>query len=50
MEVLLTSKERNAVKFRDEIRMYNLVLAFISLGAKADELITRGTEPYSFRI
>jgi hypothetical protein len=50
LEVLLTSKERSAVKFGDEIRMYNLVLAFISLGAKVDELITRGTRPYSFRI
>jgi len=49
LEVLLTSKERSAVKFGDEIRMYNLVLAFISLGAKVDESITRGTRPYSFR-
>ncbi len=30
--------------------MYNLVLAFISLGAKVDELITKGTGWYSFRI
>jgi hypothetical protein len=30
--------------------MYNLVLAFISLGAKVDESVTRGTRPYSFRI
>jgi hypothetical protein len=30
--------------------MYNLVLAFTSLGAKVDESITRGTGPYSFCI
>jgi len=30
--------------------MYNLVLAFILLDAKVDESITRGTEPYYFRI
>jgi hypothetical protein len=28
--------------------MYNSVLAFTPLGAKVDELITRGTGPYSF--
>jgi len=39
LEVLLTSKESNAVKFRDQIRMYNSVLAFISLGAKFDESV-----------
>ncbi len=50
LEVLLTSKDANAVKFRDQIRMYNSVLAFISLGAKVDESITRGPRPYSFRI
>jgi hypothetical protein len=30
--------------------MYNLVLAFTSLGAKIDESVTRGPGPYSFRI
>ncbi len=30
--------------------MYNLVLAFISLGAKVDESVTRGPGSYSFRI
>ncbi len=50
LEVLLTNKESNAVKFRDQIRMYNLVLAFISLGAKVDELVIGGVGPYSFRI
>jgi hypothetical protein len=30
--------------------MYNLMLAFISLGAKVDESIKRSTRPYSFRI
>jgi hypothetical protein len=50
LEVLLTSKERSAIKFRDQIRMYNLVLAFISLGAKVDESVTKGTKPYSFHI
>jgi hypothetical protein len=50
LEVLLTSKESSAVKFRDQIRMYNLVLAFTSLGAKIDESVTRGLGPYSFRI
>jgi hypothetical protein len=50
LEVLLTNKESNAVKFRDQIRMYNSMLAFTSLGAKVDELVTRGPELYSFRI
>jgi hypothetical protein len=50
LEVLLTSKESSAVKFRDQIRMYNLVLAFTSLGAKVDESVTGGPGPYSFRI
>jgi hypothetical protein len=49
-EVFLTNKERSVVKFRDQIRMYNSVLAFTSLGAKVDESVTRGTGPYSFRI
>jgi hypothetical protein len=49
-EVLLIIKERIVVKFRDQIRMYNLLLAFTSLGAKVDESITRGTGLYSFRI
>jgi len=50
LEVLLTSKESSAIKFRDHIRMYNSVLAFISLGAKVDESVTGGPGPYSFRI
>jgi hypothetical protein len=50
LEVLLTSKESSAVKFRDQLRMYNSVLAFTSLGAKVDESVTGGPGPYSFRI
>jgi hypothetical protein len=50
LEVLLTSKESSAVKFQDQIRMYNSVLAFTSFGAKVDELVTGGPGPYSFRI
>jgi hypothetical protein len=50
LEVLLTNKERSAIKFRDQIHMYNLVLAFISLDAKIHESITRGIGSYSFRI
>ncbi len=50
LEVLLTSKENSAVKFRDQIRMYNSVLAFTSFGAKVDESVTGGLGPYSFRI
>jgi hypothetical protein len=50
LEVLLFNKERSVVKFRDQIHMYNSVLAFTSLGAKVDESVTRGTKPYSFRI
>jgi hypothetical protein len=50
LDVLLTSKESNAIKFQDQIRMYNSVLAFTLLDAKVDELITRGVGPYSFRI
>jgi len=50
LEVLLTSKDANVVKFRNQIRMYNSVLAFISFGAKVDESVIRGPRPYSFRI
>jgi hypothetical protein len=50
LEVLLTNKERSAVKFQDQIRMYNSVLAFTSFDAKVDESVTRGTGSYSFRI
>ncbi len=50
LEVLLTNKESNAVKFRDQIRMYNSVLAFTSLGAKVDESVTGGPGQYSFHI
>jgi hypothetical protein len=50
LEVLLTSKNRSVVKFRDQIRMYNSVLAFTTLGAKVDESVTKGTGLYSFRI
>ncbi|KAH8934536.1 hypothetical protein BDL97_18G088100 [Sphagnum fallax] len=41
LEVLFTNKESSAVKFRDQIRMYNSVLAFTSLGAKVDESFTQ---------
>jgi len=50
LEVLLSNKESSAIKFRDQIRMYNSVLAFISFGAKVDELVTGGPRPYSFCI
>jgi len=50
LEVLLTNKESSAVKFRNQIHMYNLVLAFTSFGAKVDESVTGGPGPYSFRI
>jgi hypothetical protein len=50
LEVLLTSKENSAVKFLDQIHMYNSVLAFTSLGAKVDESVIGGLGPYSFRI
>jgi hypothetical protein len=50
LEVLLTNKESSAVKFRDQIRMYNSVLAFTLLGAKVDESIIGGPGLYSFHI
>jgi hypothetical protein len=50
LEVLLTSKKRSVVKFQNQIRMYNSMLAFTSFGAKVDELVIRGTGPYSFCI
>jgi succinylglutamate desuccinylase len=50
LEVLLTSKERNAIKFQDQIRMYNSVLAFTSLSAKVDESVSRGIGLYSFHM
>jgi len=50
LEVFLTSKESSAVKSRDQIRVYNSVLAFTSLSAKVDESVTGCLGPYSFRI
>jgi len=50
LEVLLTNKKKSVVKFRDEIRMYNLVLPFTLFDAKIDESVIRSTGPYSFRI
>jgi len=50
LEVLLTSKKSSAIKFRDQIRMYNSVLAFTLLSAKVDESVIGGPKPYSFRI
>ncbi len=50
LEVFLTSKERSAINFRDQIHMYNSMLAFTLLGTKVDESVTRGTRSYSFRI
>jgi hypothetical protein len=42
LEVLLTNKESSVVKFRNQIRMYNSLLAFTLFGAKVDESVTRG--------
>jgi hypothetical protein len=50
LEVLLTNKESSVVKFRDQIHMYNSMLAFTLFGAKVDESITGGPGSYSFRI
>ncbi len=50
LEVFLTSKNKSAIKFRYQIFMYNLVLAFTSLSAKVDESVTKGTGLHSFRI
>ncbi len=50
LEVILTSEKSSVVKFRDQIRMYNSVLAFTSLGAKVDGSVTGGPGPYSFCI
>jgi len=50
LEVFLTSKERSAVKFRNQIRMYNSVLAFTLFGVEVDESVTRGIGSYSFHI
>jgi L-rhamnose mutarotase len=46
----LTNKKSSAVKFRDQIRMYNSVLAFTSFNAKIDESVTGRAKLYSFRI
>jgi len=50
LEVLLTSKESSAVKFRNQIRMHNSMLAFTLLDAKVDESVTGGPGLYSFHI
>jgi hypothetical protein len=50
LEVFLTNKERSAVKFQDQIRIYNLVFAFTSLGAKVHDSVRTGTGLYSFLI
>jgi hypothetical protein len=41
LEILLTKKKKSVVNFRDQICMYNSMLAFISLSAKVDEAFNK---------
>lgn len=41
---------RQATKFRENIRVYNSIFAFTSIGAKVDVTINKKFGPYIFRI
>ncbi|XP_010534679.1 PREDICTED: uncharacterized protein LOC104810180 [Tarenaya hassleriana] len=41
---------KTSVGFRTNIRAYNSILAFTSIGAKIDHSVTSGNGPYTFRI
>ena len=38
---VLKGEDRRSIKFRDNIRQYNMALAFTSLGVKEDRLVNR---------
>ncbi|CAJ0906109.1 4602_t:CDS:2, partial [Entrophospora sp. SA101] len=50
LNVLLTRTDPSARLFRENIRSYNLALAFTSMGAKVDNSITGTGGVYSFRV
>jgi len=47
---LLTSDDRNAIKFRDEIWKFTRAFAFTSLGVQEDHSVNQGRGPPVFRI
>ncbi|XP_077221932.1 uncharacterized protein LOC143855744 [Tasmannia lanceolata] len=49
-ELLNNNKENRAAKFRDNIRSYNSIFAFTSMGGNIDKRINDGRGPYVFRI
>ncbi|CAG8754997.1 13373_t:CDS:2 [Cetraspora pellucida] len=50
LKAYLTGNDTHSREFRQNIRSYNSVLAFTSLGAKLDDHITGTRGPYSFSI
>jgi hypothetical protein len=40
----------DSILFRENIRAYNAMFAFISIGAKIDHTINDGSGPYVFKI
>ena len=50
LQWLLTSDDRNATMFQDEMWRYNHALAFTSLGVNEDHSVNQGQGPLVFRI
>lgn len=50
LDTLLASGGRRALKFWENIRIYNSIFAFMSIGAKIDNEINNKQGPYVFRI
>jgi uncharacterized protein YdcH (DUF465 family) len=49
-ELLSYTGGRKSAKFREQIRAYNSIFAFTSMGAKTDETINSRAGPYVFKI
>ncbi|XP_071713195.1 uncharacterized protein [Rutidosis leptorrhynchoides] len=47
---LYTNKHPKSKHFFENVRQYNMVFAFTSMGGKVDESANRGRGPYTFRI
>lgn len=47
---LLENKHAMSKKFIEQIRAYNMMFSFTSMGGKIDYSINRGAGPYTFRL
>ena len=48
--LLLDQHSSNSKSFKDNIRVYNTMFAFTSMGGKVDNSINNGNDPYVFRM